>query len=125
MTLVANCCGSVPGHASVKVAEVDWHAVFPEHGVLGAISSNRLIANARDTDDLTVVSGSESKSLTNGGSSPLDMGAALPGERAALLSQYMASTFVDSGFGMAASPIAGPALALSALPDLLTSPHSA
>ena len=38
-------------HASLDVAEVDRHAVFPEHGVLGAIPSNRLIANAGDTDD--------------------------------------------------------------------------
>jgi hypothetical protein len=38
-------------HASIDVAEVAWHAVFPEYGVLGAIRSNRLIANARDTDD--------------------------------------------------------------------------
>jgi hypothetical protein len=77
------------------------------------------------TDDLTVVSGSESKSPTNGASGPLDMSAALPGERAALLNQYMASTFVDSGFGTAGSPIAGAAAALSAPPDLLTSPHGA
>src|SRR5438552_2594631 len=40
---------------SAKIADVSHPAVFPKHGVLGGMSSNGLVADARNAHDLTIV----------------------------------------------------------------------
>ena len=40
---------------SAKIPEINHPAVFPEHGVLGRVSSNGLVADTRNADDLTII----------------------------------------------------------------------
>jgi hypothetical protein len=40
---------------STKVPEINHVAVFPEHGVLGRMSPNCLIADAGNTHNLTII----------------------------------------------------------------------
>src|SRR6266487_6812054 len=49
-----DCRRCVP-ELSPKVADVNHPAVFPKHGVLGRVSSNGLVADARNAHDLTIV----------------------------------------------------------------------
>src|SRR5437870_5192936 len=52
--VLINCRWRVPP-LSPKVADVSHPAVFPKHGVPGRMSSNGLVADARNAHDLTTV----------------------------------------------------------------------
>src|SRR5438552_13204039 len=54
IAVLIDCRRRVPPLSS-KVADVSHPAVFPKHGVLGRMSSNGLVADARNAHDLTIV----------------------------------------------------------------------
>ena len=49
-----DCRRRVPPLSS-KVSDVNHAAIFPKHGMPGGMSSNGLIADARNAHDLTIV----------------------------------------------------------------------
>src|SRR5262249_32666700 len=54
VAFLINCCWRVPKQ-SPEITEVSYSAIFPKHGMLRCVSANSLVANTRDSDDLTVV----------------------------------------------------------------------
>src|SRR2546421_12364799 len=54
IAVLIDCRRRVPP-LSPKVANVSYPAVFPKHGMLGGMSSNGLVAEARNAHDLTIV----------------------------------------------------------------------
>src|SRR5262249_25552736 len=53
-TQVVDGCGRIPSHPA-EVADIGGHAVLPEHGVSGAESPYRSIANPGDAYDLALL----------------------------------------------------------------------
>src|SRR6266699_7157730 len=54
IAVLIDCRRRVPPLSS-KVPKVSHSAVFPKHGMLGGVSSNGLVADARNAHDLTIV----------------------------------------------------------------------
>src|SRR5437868_11502476 len=54
IALLIDCRRRVPP-LSPKVADVSHAVIFPKHGMLGRMSSNGLVADARNAYDLTII----------------------------------------------------------------------
>src|SRR5713101_9607190 len=54
IAVLIDCRWSIPP-GSWEGAKISDPTVFPKHGMLGRMSSDRLVANARNAHDLTIV----------------------------------------------------------------------